>query len=132
MDRLILDTSVLVAVERGHSSFGEIVSPTDDLAVAAVTVAELLVGVALATGRLRAKRTLVIERALRDAAVLPFDLGVAHIHARLAAHGHRTGRQRGAYDTMIAATAIAHDRTVVTADARGFQGQPGLSVRVLP
>jgi tRNA(fMet)-specific endonuclease VapC len=43
---------------------------------------------------------------------------VAEQHAALLAHAHRKGNQRGVHDLIIAATARATGRTVVTADAR--------------
>ena len=49
--RLIVDTGVLVASERGRAHLAEVVAADDDLVVAAITVAELRTGVELATGR---------------------------------------------------------------------------------
>lgn len=54
--RLILDTTVLVDAERGGGSLGEVIDDGDDVAVAAITVAELKVGVQMAKGRRREKR----------------------------------------------------------------------------
>jgi tRNA(fMet)-specific endonuclease VapC len=39
----------------------------------------------------------------------------------------RAGRPRGAHDLIIAATAAAAGRTVVTADRRAFDGLPGVA-----
>ena len=52
-------------------------------------------------------------------------------HAELLAHVRGQGRVRGAHDLLIAATARTRTRTVVTADAAGFDGLPGVRVRVL-
>jgi tRNA(fMet)-specific endonuclease VapC len=41
----------------------------------------------------------------------------------------RAGRPRGAHDLIIAATAVATGRIVVTADGDGFADLPGVSVR---
>ena len=49
--------------------------------------------------------------------------------SKLLAHAAQTGRPRGAHDLIIAATALAHGRTVVTLDRRGFEGLPGVQVR---
>lgn len=55
LDRLILDTTVLISAERDRGSLGTAIGDDDDdVAVAAVTVAQLLVGVELATDRHRA------------------------------------------------------------------------------
>ncbi len=46
--RLIVDTGVLIASERGRNSLATIVEPDDDLVIAAITVAELRTGIELA------------------------------------------------------------------------------------
>jgi predicted nucleic acid-binding protein len=52
-------------------------------------------------------------------------------HALLLAHAHRSGRRRGADDLVIAATALARGRIVVTADRGGFSDLPGVAVRLV-
>jgi tRNA(fMet)-specific endonuclease VapC len=54
MSLLLLDTTVLVDVERGGLDLDDAID--DDVAIAAVTVAELLVGVVLASGKCRKAR----------------------------------------------------------------------------
>lgn len=129
MERIILDTSVAVAQERGGRSLSDFIPDSDDVAVAAVTSAELLVGVERAGGRQRAQRSHDVERLLASVSCLPYDLAVARVHASLMAHVADTGTRRGAHDLIIAATAKAHDRTVVTLDRRSFEGLPGVVVR---
>jgi tRNA(fMet)-specific endonuclease VapC len=129
---LILDTTVLIAVERGSSALDQVVGDEDDVAIAAITAAELLVGVELARGRRRAARGAFVERLLETIPVEPYDVDVARSHARLLARLRRTGRPRGAHDLLIAATARSRGRTVVTADASGFADLPEVRVRVLP
>lgn len=46
--RLILGTGVLVAAERGRAAVDTVIGDADDVAIAAITAAELLVGVELA------------------------------------------------------------------------------------
>ena len=103
----------------------------DDVAIAAITAAELLVGVELADRRWRPARRAYVDALLAALPVEPYDLEVARAHAGLLAHARKSGRARGAHDLLIAATGLARGRTVVTADAPGFEGLPGLSVRVL-
>jgi tRNA(fMet)-specific endonuclease VapC len=50
----------------------------------------------------------------------------------LLAHARRSGHRQGAHDLVIAATALARDRIVVTADRGGFDDLPGVAVRLLP
>lgn len=125
MDRLILDTGALIAVERGVSDLPD----EAELAVAGITAAELLVGVELADEGRRAAREAAVERILEVCDVLPFDLAAARHHARLAAHVRRSGAPRGAHDLIIAATARSTGRTVVTTDERGFRDLPGVDWR---
>jgi tRNA(fMet)-specific endonuclease VapC len=130
--RLILDTGVLIAVERGHVALDDVVSDDDDLSIAAVTAAELLVGVELAGPAHRSARREFVDTLLSTVPALDYTLDVARAHAALLAHVRRTGRPRGAHDLLIAATAVATDRTVVTADAQEFFGDlPGLRVLVV-
>ncbi|MCY7364137.1 MAG: PIN domain-containing protein [Frankiaceae bacterium] len=125
--RLILDTGVLGAAERARASLGEVVRPDDDVAIAAVSVAELRTGVELASANRRDAREAFLEQVLRLIPVESYDVAVAQVHGSLLAVVHRDGVQRGAHDLIIAATAAATKRTVVTLD-RGarFGDLPGV------
>jgi tRNA(fMet)-specific endonuclease VapC len=101
----------------------------DDVAVAAVTAAELWVGVELADSRRRPKRATFVEQVLSSIPVEDYDLEVARAHADLLVEVRRTGRSRGAHDLLIAATAIARERELVTLDGSGFKGLSALQVR---
>lgn len=129
---MILDTTVLIAAERGGSAIDQVVGDEDDVAIAAVTAAELLVGVELADRRRRPARQEFVDALLSSLPIEPYDLAVARSHALLLAHTRRSGRARGAHDLLIAATALAANRTVVSADAAGFEDLPGVSLHVLP
>ena len=48
--------------------------------------------------------------------VEPYDLATAEAHGRLLAHVHRSGTKRRAHDLIIAATAVATQRIVLTTD----------------
>jgi len=100
--------------------------------IAAITAAELLVGVQLADRRRKASRRKFVDALLTRMPIEPYDLEVARAHADLLAHTRTTGRARGAHDLLIAATARAHARTVVTVDATGFDDLPEVPVRLLP
>jgi len=126
--RLILDTTVLVTAERGTVRLGGLLEDADDVAIAAITAAELLVGVELADVARRDTRRAFVEDILATIPVEEYDLDVARAHARLLAHVRRTGTPRGAHDLIIAATATATGRTVVTADATGFEQLPDVAV----
>jgi tRNA(fMet)-specific endonuclease VapC len=126
--RLILDTTVLVDAERGGEALAEAITDSDDVAIAAITVAELRVGVQLAKGRRREKRERFVEAVLGAVSIDPYDLEVAEAHAALLAHVRRVGAPRGAHDLIIAATARARERLVVSFDRSGFSDLPGVSL----
>jgi tRNA(fMet)-specific endonuclease VapC len=129
VERLIVDTGVLVALERGR--VGTDTLPDDaDIAIAAITASELLVGVELADDSRRAARAATVKAIRSTFEILPFDLGIAEHHAALLAHARRSGRPRGAHDLQIAATACATGRIVLTTDRRAFDDLPGVRHRV--
>jgi tRNA(fMet)-specific endonuclease VapC len=92
-------------------------------------VAELLVGVELAEGKKRAQRQTFVDDIVATLQVLTYDLDVSAAHAELLVAVRRQGLPRGAHDLIIAATAKASDRTVVTADGAAFEDLPDVSVR---
>lgn len=103
----------------------------DDVAIAAITAAELLVGVELASKKRRERRLALVERILASVPVEVYDLAAARAHASLLAHTRRTGEARGAHDLVIAATGVASDRVVVSADAQAFERLPGVRLRLV-
>jgi tRNA(fMet)-specific endonuclease VapC len=128
--RLILDTTVLVDAERGSSDALErLVGDEDDVAIAAITVAELAVGVELADGRNRRRRKAFADAVLDAVSIEGYETEVAFEHGVLLAHARRSGRPRGAHDLIVAATARARGREVVSADRDGFADLPQVEVR---
>jgi tRNA(fMet)-specific endonuclease VapC len=118
----------LVDAERGGDSLGKMIDDGDDVAVAAITVAELKVGVQLAKGGRRNKRERFVAAVLDAVSIEPYDLDVAAAHAVLLAHVRRAGTPRGAHDLIIAATARARHRRVVSSDQSGFVELPGVDL----
>jgi tRNA(fMet)-specific endonuclease VapC len=102
------------------------------VAIAAITAAELLVGVELADAGRRHGREEFVEDVLDTIPVEGYDLEVARSHARLLAHVRRTGNPRGAHDLIIAATAAATGRVVVSTAAGGFHQLPDVAVLESP
>ncbi len=123
---LILDAGVLIAYERGNldqSAFDD-----DQLAVAAVTVAEYRVGIELADSPLRAAaRSRSLGLIVEDMEVLEYTMRTATHHAQLLAHVRRSGAHRGPHDLIIAAHAAETDRMLVSLDVRArFDDLPGV------
>jgi tRNA(fMet)-specific endonuclease VapC len=126
---LLLDTTFLIDAERSGSYLDGVLADDDDVAIAAITVAELLVGVRLASGRRMTERAAFAEDVVSTLPIVAYDLAVAQDHSELLAVVRQTGRPRGAHDLIIAATARSSSRVVVTADAAAFEGLPGVTVR---
>jgi tRNA(fMet)-specific endonuclease VapC len=131
VERLILDTSALISLERGGAEQADVLPDDADVAISAVTASELLVGVELADDRYRERRSELVEGAIDRLEIIAFDLEIARHHASLLAHARRAGQPRGAHDLQIAATARATSRIVITTYATAFQGLPGVSHRLL-
>ena len=110
-------------------ALNELIDDEDDLAIAAITVAELEVGVELADGARRRAREEFVGAVLEAVSVEGYDLDVARAHGALLAHTRRSGQPRGAHDLIIAATARARRREVVSGDLDGFTELPGVSSR---
>ncbi len=124
--RLILDTNMLIAYERG--GLDRSVFDDDELAIAAVTVAEFRVGIELAgTAKRAAARSRVLAEILTYTEVLDYTEATAVHHSTLLAHTISSGLKRGALDLIIAAHAAQTGRTIVSRDAKArFDGLPGV------
>lgn len=128
--RLILDTAALVGYERG--TYDTAALDDDDLAIAAVTVAEFRTGIELADSAERAAaRARVLDAILTTVAVLDYTEHTAVHHAHLLAHVRRAGVPRGAHDLVVAAHAAETGRTVVSLDAAArFADLPGVTAEM--
>lgn len=129
MSLLLFDTTFLISSERGGPGVEGVVADDDDVAVAAITIAELRVGALLASGRRGVARAEYVEDVVSTLPIIDYDLEVAEAHAALLVEVRAQGRPRGAHDLIIAATAKASGRVVVTADAAAFVDLAGVSVR---
>lgn len=131
MTRLLFDTTFLVDAERTGGDLDDVIDDDDDVAIAAVTIAELRVGALLANRTRKAARSAYVEDIVTTIPVLDYDLEVAEAHAELLVEVRSQGKPRGAHDLIIAATAKAFDRTVVSGDRTAFHGLPGVTVRAI-
>ena len=129
--RVILDTGVLIAIERGRLDVDAVLG-LDDAAIAAITAMELLVGVERADTAHRQARAVRVEAILSSLPIEPYNVGIARVHARLAVAAMAAGRPRSANDMMVAATAAAASRILLTTDASaGFDELTGVRTEVL-
>jgi tRNA(fMet)-specific endonuclease VapC len=131
VERLILDTGAVIALERGHAHRTDVLPNDADVAICAISASELLVGGELADNAHRDRRRETVEGVIERVEVIGFDVEIARHHAGLLAHARRSGQPRGAHDLQIAATAKATGRLLVTTDAHAFDDLPGVTLRLL-
>lgn len=122
---VLIDTSVLVAIERGQ------IAPTvttEEAAISVITMSELLHGVHRATGAHRIRRRAMVDATLEEFAVFDITEPVARVHAEVWSELERSGTRLGDHDLWIGATAITHGLGVLTLNVRDFLRIPGLRV----
>ncbi len=125
--RGILDTSTVILLPQ---LVDDAALPQEPL-ITTVTLAELSVGPLVAKGDAeRTARQAQLQQAEADFTPLPFDAAAARAFARVAASLRRSGRKPAArtYDAMIAATAVANELPVYTANPADFRDIDDLEV----
>ena len=127
--RLILDTCVLIAAERGKLQLADFVVSDDDIALPMIVLTELRMGVLLADDRHRSIREAAADRVQKLFPILEYSTSVSEAHAELLAWTRRNGSPRGPFDLIIAASAAATGRTLITSDRTAvFAALPGVTV----
>lgn len=116
----VLDTNTLIYFFRGQGNVAEhlLATPPAQVAISAVTVYELEVGIAKSS--YPAKRRRQFDELLDAVRVLPFDRDAAAEAARVRAALEKAGQPIGPLDTLIAGTSLAHRATLVTHNTREF------------
>lgn len=98
----------------------------DELAVSAITVAEILRGISLLPiGRRRTQLKKDFDNFITETVaneILPFDNDAAITFGRLAAERKQSGFNTDSVDLMIAAIALTHNATLATRNTRDFEG----------
>ena len=127
----LVDTSVLIAAQRGDVDLGALLAKQGafNVATATICVSELLHGphrITNSVARARAERS--VEMVLTGLSIVSFDIEIARMHARLSADLAAKGTQIGAHDLIIAATALSLDYRLATRDRRSFPKIHGLDV----
>jgi tRNA(fMet)-specific endonuclease VapC len=128
---VLIDTSILVAFERGQLDVAARVAgrQAEEAFLSVISASELLHGAHRAADpAIRARRLAFVEAILARFPVLEIDLEVARAHAALWSDLAQRGEMIGGHDAWIAATCIARDLTLVTANTREFNRVPGLRV----
>ena len=131
---IILDTSILIAYERGNLDIDKLVKDNADepFGLSAITVSELLHGVHRADSESRRlKREAFVQKVIDTFPIYPFDISAARIYADVWASLLKKGVPIGAHDLLIAATAISLGFSVATHNVRDFKKIKGLTLKVV-
>ncbi|MBE7382315.1 MAG: type II toxin-antitoxin system VapC family toxin [Leptolyngbya sp. SIO1E4] len=127
--RYLLDTCVISDFIKGEAGTlaGLKETPPVDVAISAITVMELRYGLALNPQRVK-KIEPAIASILSSVTILPFTKTEAEQAAQIRAVLKSQGQPIGAYDVLIAATALQHDLIMVTANQREFERVANLQI----
>ncbi|MGA7870367.1 MAG: type II toxin-antitoxin system VapC family toxin, partial [Candidatus Binatus sp.] len=125
--RFLLDTCVLSDFAQGQRQTLERIKAAapEDLAASAITQMEIEYGLLL-NSKLARRLGPVMDAFLGTIRVLLYDDGATEATAKARAILKRRGRPMGAYDILIAGTALAHDLILVTSNFREFRQVEGL------
>jgi tRNA(fMet)-specific endonuclease VapC len=125
--RYLLDTCVISDFIKGETGTKLRVkqTPPADIAVSTVTIMELCYGLALNPQRAQKVEPAIVSL-LASVTILPFSTVEAEQAAQIRATLKSQGQPIGAYDVLIAATALQHKLLMVTANQREFDRVPGL------
>ena len=126
--RALLDTSFFVASETGRAR--DEAAGVEETEVSVVTLAELTVGVLVATEEDRPRRLATLSAVESTWDPLPVDAEVARVFARIVADLRSRHRRVPILDALVAATAMAQGIPVVTQD-RDYEAIPGVEVIVV-
>jgi len=132
---LILDSSVVIASERGRETverlIERVVSATGDqeAALSAIGVTELIHGLYRAqTPALRLRRQSFLDELLKALTVYPYTKETAMLAGKLDGEQQSKGVVIPFGDLLIGATALSLGFSILTENLRHFQKIPGLSV----
>jgi tRNA(fMet)-specific endonuclease VapC len=127
---IILDADAIIGGERRTFDLATWVAsrPDDLFEIAAITVAELWHGVERAIEPHKSRRREYLEAIVATLPVIPYTEQTAYEHARLWADLASAGTMVGAYDLILAATALERGSDLVTLNRRHFSSIRGLRV----
>ncbi|MCY7273301.1 MAG: type II toxin-antitoxin system VapC family toxin [Phormidesmis sp. CAN_BIN44] len=125
----LLDTCVISDFIKGESGTQTRLkqTPPADIAISVLTVMELRYGLLLNPQRAQ-KVEPAIASFLASVTILPFNTAESQQSAQIRAILKAQGQPIGAYDLLIAATALQHNLLMVTANQREFERVPGLQI----
>jgi tRNA(fMet)-specific endonuclease VapC len=132
---LVLDSSVLIAAERGKRSVSELLSSLEatysetELLISSITVMELEHGWHRAiSSDIALKRRLYLDEVFAILPVEPFTREMGVLAARVDAEIRMSGNSIATADLLIGATALHLSYAIGTHNVRHFRMIPGLQV----
>lgn len=126
---ILLDTNVLSELMRAKPDQQVVAwvdaQPAGELAICAITVAEILYGIARLPEGKRKQSLLSMAKAMFEedfaGSILPFDTQAAEHYAGLAADAERRGRSVDMADLQIAAIGLSYGARIATRNTRHFE-----------
>lgn len=125
----LLDTCLVSELARPRPNTGVLVwldgRHSDEIYLSSITIGELAQGIAiLPSGRRREGLEDWYALTVREfeGSVIDFDRPVAEAWGSLVAGARRRGRSLPTIDSMLAATALSHELTMVTRNVADFDG----------
>ena len=135
---LILDSSVVIAGERGGHTVREILEQLQaahgeiEMGLSVVTIVELVHGIQRALDeQRRVRRQAFVDELIWDVPVHPVTIEIARRAGRIEGERAAQGVAIAFEDLLIAATALHLGFAVATSNVRHFQVIPGLAVVAL-
>ena len=123
--KALLDTSFFIAKESGRP-LGETPGVTET-EISVITLAELTVGVLMASDANRADRLATLSAVESTWDPLPVDPEVARAFARIVAELRTRRRRVPVLDALVAATAVVEGIPIVTQD-HDYEAIPGIKI----
>jgi len=126
---ILLDTNVVVAYLNGNELISrKIRDEIDKISLSTLVVGELDYGAKISR---KSKENLEkLYRFLDVVQIVPFDVECAKIFGTIKSKLRMIGRPTGEVNALIAATALAHDAILATANRRHFENIEGLKLEV--
>ncbi|MBT4268011.1 MAG: type II toxin-antitoxin system VapC family toxin [Deltaproteobacteria bacterium] len=117
----VLDTNILIYYFKGIGRVAEkmLAQPPGEIGIPAIVLYELQVGIAKASAP--KKRKSQLNSLIEIVRILPFGAAEATSAAFIRADLEKKGKPLGPYDTLIAATALAGNSTLVSHNTKEFK-----------
>jgi tRNA(fMet)-specific endonuclease VapC len=127
---IILDADVIISGEKNTFDLRSwLESRADDrFEVAAITIAELWHGVERASAGHRVGRQKYLEALEAVLPIIAYTEETAYFHARIWSNLEASGKFIGAYDLIVAATALQRGSVLATFNRRHFSQVDGLNI----